>query len=104
MLNKMLNLDSRTSVADTGDRTSSWLTDGGRLSISFTAVLKQWLLTSHQYVNLKDFTSVDDLADKGFSLIILFQTDRDGRYFLDKAFCFQMHLFNCFSVLRDMLK
>lgn len=104
MLNTTLNLDSRTLVADTGDWTSSWLTDGGRLSISLTVILKQWLLTSCQYVNLKGFTSVDDLADKGFSLIILFQTDRDGWYFLDKALCFQMHLFNCFSVLRDMLK
>lgn len=104
MLNKTLNLDSRTSVTDTGDWASSWLTDGGKLLISFTVTLKQWLLTSCPYVNLRGFTSVDDLADKGFSLTNLFQTDRDGRYFLDKAFCFQMHLFNCLSVLRDMLQ
>jgi len=45
VLNRTLNLDSGSSVVDVGDRTSSWLADGGKLSVSFAIILKQWLLT-----------------------------------------------------------
>lgn len=47
-----------------------------------------------QYVNLKGFTSVDDLADKSFSLVLLNQI-QSSWYFLDKAFLF----FECIFVI-----
>lgn len=80
MLNKLLNLDCRTSVADTGDQTSPWATGGGRLDFIYycskAVAFKLLSVCKPQRFHLCRCSP--GRADKGFSLIMFFQTDRGG--------------------------